>query len=96
MSRYHISDRARFDLDEIWLFIAKDNQVAADRLVDSLVQKFPILASTPGIGRLRIELGPSLRGFPVGKYIIFYRAAATSIEIIRVLHGARDIPSLFE
>jgi len=47
-------------------------------------------------GRSRFDLSPELRGFPVGNYLVFYRPASDGIEIIRVLHGARDIPELFD
>ncbi len=96
MSRYHISDRARTDLDEIWGFIAQDNPQAADRLIEVLVRKFRVLARSPEIGILRSELASSLRSFPVGNYLIFYRPFDQGIEIARVLHGARDLPGLFE
>jgi toxin ParE1/3/4 len=50
----------------------------------------------PELGRLREELSPRLRSFPVGRYVIFYRPMENRIEIARVLHGARDLPPLFE
>jgi len=48
------------------------------------------------MGRSRFDLSPELRGFPVGSHLIFYRPAVDGIEVIRVLHGARDIPKLFD
>ncbi|HLP91141.1 MAG TPA: type II toxin-antitoxin system RelE/ParE family toxin [Nostocaceae cyanobacterium] len=48
------------------------------------------------MGRSRYELLPGLRSFPVGSYLIFYFPINQSIEVIRVLHGARDIAKLFE
>jgi toxin ParE1/3/4 len=36
----------------------------------------------------------TLRSFPVGNYVIFYREVSEGIEIIRVLHGARDIEGI--
>ena len=50
---------------------------------------------TPKWGRLREELAPRIRSFPVGRYVIFYRAGREGIEVARVLHGSRDIPMLF-
>ena len=41
------------------------------------------------------ELGPALHSFPVDAYIVFYRSARGGIEVVRVLHGARDIPGQF-
>jgi toxin ParE1/3/4 len=50
----------------------------------------------PKIGRTRDELSSGLRSFPAARYIIFYRENRDGIEIVRVLHGARDFPPLFE
>jgi toxin ParE1/3/4 len=96
MSQYHVSDAASADLEEIWLFIAQDDPDAADRHLRNLVSRFPTLASMPEMERLREELAARLRSFPVGSYVIFYRPIAGGVEIVRVLHGARDLPPLFE
>lgn len=95
MKHFLLTSQAKLDLDEIWLFIAEDNLDAADRFYDHLLSKFIMLAEQPLIGRSRDELLPSMRGFPVGNYVIFYRDTAKHIEIIRVIHGARDIENLF-
>jgi len=96
MSQYRVSDAARSDLDEIWLYIGQDNPYAADRFIRALVSRFPALASMPEMGRQREELSPRLRSLPVGNYIIFYRPMEKGVEIARVVHGARDLPPLFE
>jgi toxin ParE1/3/4 len=36
-----------------------------------------------------------LRSFPVGRYVIFYLAIPGGVQIVRVLHGARDIEVAF-
>ncbi len=95
MSRYRLSTQSRADLDDIWLYIASDNVAAADHFIDELVGKFRTLAKEPGIGRTRDELAESLRSFPVGNYVIFYRAMQDGIEVVRVLSGFRDIPTVF-
>ena len=94
MSRYRLSEQSRSDPDDIWLYIASDNVSAADRFIDELVGKFQTLATQPGIGRTREEFGESLRSFPVGNYVIFYRAMQDGIEVMRVLSGFRDIPNV--
>ena len=96
MSQYRVSDAARSDLDEIWLYIARDNPEAANKFIRSLVSRFPMLAFTPEIGRERKELSPHLRSFAIGNYVIFYRPMENGVEVARVLHGARDFPPLFE
>jgi toxin ParE1/3/4 len=96
MSQYRVSDEARADLDEIWLYIARDNPDAADKFIRAVVSRFPKFAAMPQLGRSRKELSPRLRSFPVGRYVIFYRPMENGVEIARVLNGARDLPPLFE
>jgi toxin ParE1/3/4 len=96
MNQYLVSDTARSDLDEIWFYIAQDDPDAADQLMCAIVSRFPVLASMPEMGRQREQLAARLRSFPVGHYVIFYRPMEYGVEIARVLHGARDIPPLFE
>lgn len=43
------------------------------------------------MGRSQGRLRPNLRSHPHGSYVIFYRAVEGGIEVVRVLHGARDI-----
>jgi toxin ParE1/3/4 len=54
-----------------------------------------MLARTPRMGRVRDELAPGLRSFPIGDYLIFYRNVPKGIAVVRVLSGYRDIESLF-
>ena len=96
MNPFRLSPAARSDLDEIWFYIAQDNPDAADKFIRAPVSRFPKLAAMPELGRRRKELASRLRSFPVGRYIIFYRPLENGIEIVRVLHGARDLPPLFE
>jgi toxin ParE1/3/4 len=96
MKHYRVSEGARSDLDDIWSYIAQDNIEAVDKLIRVIIFRFPKLAEMPLIGRSREELSLGLRSFPVGRYIIFYRPLKNTIEIVRVLHGARDFPPLFE
>jgi toxin ParE1/3/4 len=48
------------------------------------------------MGQSRDELRPGLRCFVVSPYVVFYRPIEDTIEVLRVLHGARDISSLIE
>ena len=96
MSRYRFTARASRDLDEIYEFIARDRPQAAAGVLDLIERKCEALVRFPEMGASREELAPRLRSFPVGKYVIFYRPAKDGIEVIRILHGARDIPSIFE
>ena len=91
-----VSPEADDDLLDIWLRIATDRDTeTADRVVDSLHQKFLVILTTPQMGRAREELAPYLRSIPEGNYMIFYRPIVNSVEIVRVVHGRRDIERLF-
>jgi toxin ParE1/3/4 len=90
------TSRAHLDLVEAALRIAEDNPVAADRWLDTVDAKCQLLAQMPEAGRRRPELAPDLRSLPVGSYVIFYRPVPGGIQVIRVLHGARDLPALFD
>ena len=90
-----LQPRAKADLVEIWEFIADDSDAHADAFIDLIDQKFQLLAQQPGIGRRRAELADGLRSFPVGRYVIFYLTVSGGVQIVRVLHGARDLESTF-
>ncbi|SRR5579871_1835397 len=90
--------QADADLDEIWYYVAtrSGSIEIADRLVDSLTDRFYLLAMYPHIGRSRDEdLQVGLRSFPVGEYVIVYRIQDGDIFVLRVLHGRRDISAFF-
>ena len=87
--------RAKSDLVEIWGYIADDSEASADTFIETVDQKFNALAGRPNMGRHRDELADGLRSFPVGRYVIFYRPIPKGIEIVRVLHGARDLDAVF-
>ena len=91
-----VSDNAHHDMDEIWWYIAQDNPPAADRIIYSIREMFGALVSMPYMGVLRHDFGRDMRQMIVGRYAIFYTPHEDHIHIVRVLHSARDIPSLFE
>jgi toxin ParE1/3/4 len=88
------SPQARLDLVEIWRYIAEESLLSADSVLMDIDEKLRMIAEFPEIGRLRNELAQDLRCFPVGKYIIFYRPVKNGIEVVRVLHGSRDIEEI--
>lgn len=96
MSQIRISPRASSDLIEIWSYIAEDSVANADAFIDKLHRTIQVLANQSGAGRRREDLAPGILSFPFGRFIIFYREGQDAIEIIRVLHGARDIQTIFE
>ena len=94
MNGYVLSADADFDLDEIWEYIAADNLDAADRWIGKLFDAFEALGQTPGLGHQREDLTPfPVLFWPVGAYLIIYRAGRRPIEIVAVTQGSRDIPA---
>ena len=82
---------ANSDFNEIWSYIAQDNAAAADETLDRIESQCVRIAAYPESGRDRSDLCPDLRSISVGNYLVFYRVTPNSVEIIRVLHSARDI-----
>lgn len=93
MKNVRFTALARNDLQEIYDFISRDNpKVAIDYL--SIIKKHcELLAANPKLGVKREEYC-GLYKFPVDNYLIFYRPSQSGIEVIRVLHGSRDIESI--
>lgn len=91
MKRYTIAPQARADIASIYEYIARDNQRAARRIRELLLQKFRLLAQQPYMGEARSDISEGLRMFPAGNYVILYRPATRGVAIARVIHSARDI-----
>ena len=83
------------DLIDIWIYIAQDNPDAADRVLDEIAAKCDLLAEHPRLGPARPDIRADLRYFPVGSYLILYRAIEGGVEIVRVAPGARNLSDLF-
>jgi toxin ParE1/3/4 len=91
------SPQADSDLDSIWYYVASESGSVeiADRLIDSITERFLLLANYPNIGRRRDDdLRPGLRSFPVGEYLILYRLQDEDVLILRVLRGSRNIEAM--
>jgi len=96
MSDPRITERAQADLDELWDYLAERNEAVADRLVAKILDRSQFHARFPKTGRSRDDLAPTVRSFVVRPYVIFFRAVDDTIEILRVLHGSRDIDSIMK
>jgi toxin ParE1/3/4 len=84
------------DYESIWDYIARDDPAAADNLLRTFDDKLDLLSQFQHVGTARPELRPRLRSFPVGNYLLFYRPLRNGIELVRVLHGARDLKRAFK
>ena len=95
MARVLRRPRAAEDIAAVWDFIADDNPDAADHWVDQLDTQLRLLATQPLMGRARDELAPGIRSFPFGRYLVFYLPISDGIDVVRVLHGTRDVDTAF-
>ena len=98
MRKYQFTPQAAGDLLNIWDFIAQDNPQAADRLEAAVFHACDLLADSPLAGRMRKDVTSLPLRFwvvhPYKNYLIVYDPARKPLQIIRILHGARDLPSV--
>lgn len=96
MSGYVLSSDAAQDIDDIWEHIATDSLDAADRVIDSLLKACRMLGEHSGAGHRREDLAEDrlLLFWPVGDFLILYRPETRPLQIVAVVRGSRDIPSL--
>ena len=95
MARVIRSPRAVIDIADIIEYIAAHNVSAARRILNRFDELFDQISRNPEMGERRDDLAVGARIFSVGNYVVVYRAITNGVEIIRVVHGARDIDSLF-
>jgi toxin ParE1/3/4 len=96
MKRFRLSPEAASDIREIWSYIAADSVKAARKVRLALLDACQRLAENPRIGHVREDLTDQpVLFWPVGSYLIIYDPTIKPLSIVRVVHGARDVPSLF-
>ncbi|KUM24069.1 plasmid stabilization protein [Mesorhizobium loti] len=89
--KYRLLPQAESDVEAIGDYIAERNPNAAIRLVNALERRWDLLTLHPFSGAPRDDIAPGIRHLIVGEYLTFYRVAEDAIEIVRVLHGRRNI-----
>lgn len=93
-TRLRLSGQARADLLDIWVEVATDDPGAADRLYDRLEARVRILESFAEAGVVRPDINPEARMLVERPYVILYRILPEYVQIVRVLHGARDLQAM--
>jgi toxin ParE1/3/4 len=96
MNRYKLSQQAEQDLEDIWVYLAEQDAIRADQQVAQILNRLPMLAQYPDMGKARNDLAPNLRRFPSKPYIVFYRKIPDGVEIMRIVHQSRNIEDLFQ
>lgn len=95
MPRFVTSPSAERDITEIARYIARNNPVRAMSFARELRAAIAATAKRPLAYRERIEIEPGLRASRHGRYLIFFRFDGELVEVLRVVHGARDLGALF-
>ena len=90
MAKYKLTPRAQQDLRDIWNYIAPDDERAADKLLNRLLDKFELAAEHPEMGSPRPGLSATARILIEGNYVAMYEPLSDGIEIIGVVYGTRD------
>lgn len=93
--RLFFSPLAEQDLEDIADYIATDNPIRALSFLQELREHCHRISANPQGYRLRPEFGDGIRSCAHGRYAIFFTSGADEVTIVRVLHGARDFPSVF-
>ena len=91
-----VSRRAEMDLAEITDFIALDNPDRAYQFEDELLGHAKKISLAPLSYAERSDLRTGLRSCAHGAYLIFFTVDEQGVRIERILHGARDLQTLFE
>ena len=96
MRRFRLAPEARGDIKDIWSLIARDSVEAAARVREEIRNSCRRLAQHPYIGHKRDDLTTreDVLFWPVYSYLIIYRPHTRPLEILRVLHGKRDVKRL--
>jgi plasmid stabilization system protein ParE len=97
MSKFILAPLAKTDISEIWNYYATEigDPDLADRMSDEIFDGIRAAAKRPNSGHVRRDLATEpLRFWRVRKYLIIYRSELRPIQIVRVLHGARDVPAI--
>ena len=96
MKRLVFAPAARDDLVSIGLYIAEDNPERAEAFIAELEAKARQAAERPLSFRERTDISPGLRAVVHGRYLLLFRDLETEVRIVRILHGARDLPRTVE
>lgn len=92
MSGYIVTPEAAADLLQIWLYIAQDSEEIADRVQTEFYEMFDSLSRMPGQGHRRPDYTKAaVLFFPIYSYLIVYRPGTDPMQILAIVHGARQV-----
>jgi toxin ParE1/3/4 len=86
--------RAPEDLLDIWLYIAPQNPVAADRVFDRIEASCQLLRDYPELGPARSEIADNARALVIERWLALYRLIEGGVQVVRIVDGSRDLAKL--
>jgi toxin ParE1/3/4 len=90
MNKLRYLPSAEDDLTDIFYYISRENVDAAHRTIERIRSAVTRLRDYPRSAPPRLTSSSGLRGLTVGSYIVYYRITRAGVDVIRVLHAARD------
>ena len=96
MTKLFFAPVVRFELLEIGETIEVESPMRAASFVRELEERARGIALHPKIYRERPEVASGVRLAAHGNYVVLFRLRDDEIEILHIVHGARDLKRLFE
>jgi toxin ParE1/3/4 len=93
--------QAERDIEECFVFIGEENLDVGVHFLVAVEETIEFISKNPLVGSVREFKNPQIKNIRMmlvkgfHNYQIFYTVEAETIEIVRVLHGARDLPDVF-
>jgi toxin ParE1/3/4 len=94
MAEVVFRQRAWRDLESIDKRIRDEDPGAAERFRANVLRRIGLLKSSPQAAQPRPKFGHDIRTIPIGRYIVILRVTVPKVTVLRILHGARDLPKL--
>jgi len=94
MAEVFFRQQAWRDLERIDDRIAKEDPAAAQRFRANVLRRIGLLERVPEAAQPRPKFGKDIRTIPIGRYIVVLRVTTSRVSVLRIVHGARDLPRL--
>jgi plasmid stabilization system protein ParE len=95
---YILTPTAQRDLESIWQYLVEDaDEETADEVFNRIHDQCARLSLAPDVGHFRRDLlDERFRFMSIWSYLIVYRAQTRPLRIVAILHGRRDLKSIFK
>jgi toxin ParE1/3/4 len=95
VSKVRYTRRAREDLLDLWLYVARRNsETVADRIYDRIEESCLLLRDHPELGPARSEIAEDARALVVERWLALYRLVEDGVQVVRIIDGSRDLAKI--